>query len=39
MEKMENRGKKCSTHGCKRIARVKGLCNSCYNLKKEYHKK
>jgi len=31
-----NKGRECSTPGCNYMARVKGLCNSCYN--KEYNK-
>ena len=31
-----NRGKGCSGDGCNSVARVKGLCINCYNLKR-YH--
>ena len=31
---IDNKGKKCKTRGCKRMAKVKGFCIGCYNLRR-----
>jgi NAD-dependent SIR2 family protein deacetylase len=33
-----NRGKTCSVPGCENKAKVKGLCNSCYQKRKKREK-
>ena len=38
MEYQENKGKICSVPDCHNLARVKGLCNSCYLKRKKIKK-
>ena len=33
-----NRGKTCSVSGCENKAKVKGLCNSCYQKRRKKEK-
>jgi hypothetical protein len=39
MKRHENKGKICSVSGCINLARVKGLCNNCYQKKKNKEKR
>lgn len=39
MKHQVNRGKTCKEIGCSNNARVKGLCNSCYQINRKKLKK
>ena len=39
MEYQENKGKICSVLGCNNLARVKGMCDTCYRIQRRKKEK